>query len=185
MDTRNPLCGAQRRAGFTCNTHRHKPSVTHTQAEELGYLPLVHTWSGELSKQTEVSKIRQHSLTLEEQGKNRETLKQQRDRNKTLNRFGQKHVWWKWSLCIISIHRGTCAQHVKVNNSRIPTAELVSLFVWCMKFKMVAGNEDFSFIPRLSGTHPSNICHIIMQNQGLRRIWEGIRPMVRSNSLWV
>lgn len=32
-------------------------------------LPLVHTRRGELCKQTEVSKIRQHSLSLEEQRK--------------------------------------------------------------------------------------------------------------------
>lgn len=32
----------------------------------LKHLPLVHTRSGKLCKQTEVSKIRQHSLTLEQ-----------------------------------------------------------------------------------------------------------------------
>jgi hypothetical protein len=35
------------------------------------YLPLVDTRRGELCKQTEVSKIRQHSVSLEEQGKKR------------------------------------------------------------------------------------------------------------------
>lgn len=34
-------------------------------------VPLVHTWCRELGEQTEVSKIRQHSLALEEQGGNR------------------------------------------------------------------------------------------------------------------
>lgn len=36
--------------------------------ESAKYLPLVYTWCGKLCKQTEVSKIRQHSLTLETQG---------------------------------------------------------------------------------------------------------------------
>lgn len=44
------------------------------------YVPLVHAWCGKLSKQTEVGKIRQHSLALEEQGNNRETMNQERNK---------------------------------------------------------------------------------------------------------
>lgn len=54
------------------------------------YVPLVHTWCRKLSKQTEVSKIRQHSLALEEQGKNRKTTKNERDKNKTPSHLDQQ-----------------------------------------------------------------------------------------------
>lgn len=40
--------------------------LTEREQKASEHLPLVHTWGGKLRKQTEVSKIRQHSLTLEQ-----------------------------------------------------------------------------------------------------------------------
>lgn len=51
------------------------------------YLPLVHTWCRKLSKQTEVSKIRQHSLALEEQGKKR------KERNMKGTQTRHQSIW--------------------------------------------------------------------------------------------
>lgn len=58
---------------FTCSwfTVFNKEVVAHkilteTEQKALKHLPLVHTWGRKLRKQTEVSKIRQHSLALEQ-----------------------------------------------------------------------------------------------------------------------
>lgn len=61
-----------------------------SEQKAVEHLPLVHTRGGKLCKQTEVSKIRQHSLTLEQHSEEEE---EETDNNRQNSIINSKPVW--------------------------------------------------------------------------------------------